>query len=103
MKKLKGIFYFVSGSVAVRRGDVIRCSVMFEEEQEIDGKIQVPVVFSVNRSRIVPEDNNPTYIEYSEDTQLFPCVVFEIKSTTENSVLAKVLIILAFCCFKHLS
>jgi len=78
-----------SGSVAVRRGDVIRCSVMFEEEQEIDGKIQVPVVFSVNRSRIVPEDNTPTYIEYSEDRQLFPCVVFEIKSTTENSVLAK--------------
>ena len=49
---------------------------MFEEKQEVDGKIQVPVVFSVNGSRIVPEDNNPSFIEYSQERALFPYVAF---------------------------
>ena len=80
------------GSTIALRGDVIRCTVMFEKEQEIDGKIQVPVVFSVNGSRIVPEDKHPSFIEYSEDRPLFPYVSFE----KENSVLAKVLNIVTF-------
>ena len=49
-------------------------------------KIQDPVVFSVNGSRIVSEDKHPSFIEYNEDRPLFPYVSFE----KENSVLAKV-------------
>ena len=81
------------GSTASKRGDVIRCTVMFEEKQEVDGKIQVPVVFSVNGSRIVPEDNNPSFIEYSEERALFPYVAF---GNADSNVLAKVQIFLAF-------
>ena len=81
------------GSTASKRGDVIRCTVMFEEKQEVDGKIQVPVVFSVNGSRIVPEDNNPSFIEYSEERALFPYVAF---GNADSNVLAKVHIFLAF-------
>lgn len=81
------------GSTIALRGDVIRCTVVFEKEQEIDGKIQVPIVFSANGSRIVPEDKHPSLIEYSEDRPLFPYVSFE----KENSVLAKVLNIVTFC------
>ena len=66
---------------------------MFEEKQEVDGKIQVPVVFSVNGSRIVPEDNNPSFIEYSEERALFPYVAF---GNADSNVLAKVHIFLAF-------
>ena len=55
-------------------------------------QIQVPVVFSVNGSRIVSEDKHPSFIEYNEDRPLFPYVSFE----KENSVLAKVLNILTF-------
>ena len=80
------------GSTVALRGDVIRCTVLFDKEQEIDGKIQVPVVFSVNGSRIVPEDKLPSFIEYREDRPLFPYVSFE----KENSVLAKVLNIVTF-------
>ena len=80
------------GSTIALRGDVIRCTVMFEKEQEIDGKIQVPVVFSVNGSRIVPEDKHTSFIEYSVDRPLFPYVSFE----NENSVLAKILNIVTF-------
>lgn len=80
------------GSTIALRGDVIRCTVVFEKEQETDGKIQDPIVFSVNGSRIVSEDKHPSFIEYNEDRPLFPYVSFE----KENSVSAKVLNILAF-------
>ena len=80
------------GSTIALRGDVIRCTVVFEKEQETDGKIQDPVVFSVNGSRIVSEDKHPSFIEYNEDRPLFPYVSFE----KENSVSAKVLNILTF-------
>ena len=86
------VYVYVFGSTVALRGDVIRCTVVFDKEQEIDGKIQVPVVFSVNGSRIVPEDKLPSFIEYREDRPLFPYVSFE----KENSVLAKVLNILTF-------
>ena len=86
------VYVYVFGSTVALRGDVIRCTVLFDKEQEIDGKIQVPVVFSVNGSRIVPEDKLPSFIEYREDRPLFPYVSFE----KENSVLAKVLNILTF-------
>ena len=86
------VYVYVFGSTVALRGDVIRCTVLFDKEQEIDGKIQVPVVFSVNGSRIVPEDKLSSFIEYREDRPLFPYVSFE----KENSVLAKVLNIVTF-------
>ena len=73
------------GATAVRRGDVIRCTVLFDDEKEEHGKFQVPVVFSVNGSRIVPEGDQ-TVIEYSSDRKLYPYIAF----LYENSVLAKV-------------
>ena len=47
-------FFLYLGSTAARRGDVIRCTVMFEDKLQVDGETRVPVVFSVNGSRIVP-------------------------------------------------
>jgi len=64
---------------------VIRCTVLFDRKKETDGKVKVPVVFSVNGSRIVPEGDQ-TIIEYSPDRKLYPYIAFE----HENSVLAKV-------------
>ena len=73
------------GATAARRGDVIRCSVMFDDEKEEHGKVQVPVVFTVNGSRIVPEGDQ-TMIKCSPDRKLYPYIAF----LYENSVLAKV-------------
>jgi len=56
------------GATAEGRGDVIRCTVLFDHEKERDGKFQVPVVFSVNGSRIVPEGEQ-TIIECSFHAQ----------------------------------
>ena len=50
--------------------------------------MRIPVVFSINGSKIIPEDMNPCYIEYSEDRPLYPCLAF----VYENSVLAKVIL-----------
>ena len=61
---------------------------MFEEEREVDGQIRVPVVFSINGSKIISEDKNPSYIEYSMDGTLFPYPAFPY----QNSVLAKVIL-----------
>ena len=74
LKWWKGVTYFtlqcfVLGSTIALRGDVIRCTVAFEKEQETDGKIQHPIVFSVNGSRIVSEDKHPSFIEYNESGQ----------------------------------
>ena len=60
---------------------------MFEDKQELDGQIRIPVVFSVNGSKIIPEDKKPSYIENSMDRPLFPYLGFEY----QNSVLAKVI------------
>ena len=59
---------------------------MFEDKLEIDGQIYIPVVFSVNGGKIIPEDSNTSYIEYNMDRPLFPYLAFQY----ENSVLAKV-------------
>jgi len=64
---------------------VIRCTVLFDHEVETNGTVKVPVVFSVNGSRIVPEGDQ-TVIEYSSDRKLYPYIAF----LNENSVLAKV-------------
>ena len=60
---------------------------MFEDKLQVDEETRVPIIFSVNGSRIVPEDRNPSYIEYSKDRPLFPYLAFNY----ENSVLAKVI------------
>ena len=60
---------------------------MFEDKQEIDGQTRIPVVFSVNGSKIIPEDKKLSYIENSKDRRLFPYLGFRY----ENSVLAKVI------------
>ena len=73
------------GCAAVHRGDVIRCTVVFEDKQEIDGKFQVPVMFSENGSRVIPKGGHP-YIECSPNKPLYPYIAFRY----ENSVLAKV-------------
>ena len=77
--------YLHIGTTAARRGDVIRCTVLFDQKKETDGKVQVPVVFSVNGSRIVPEGDQ-TVIEYRPYRKLYPYIAFNY----ENSVLAKV-------------
>jgi len=58
---------------------------MFADEKEKYGKVQVPVVFTVNGSRIIPEGDQ-IYIEYSPDRPLYPQIGFHY----ENNVLAKV-------------
>jgi len=74
-----------TGATAARRGDVVRCTVLFDQKVETDGTVKVPVVFSVNGSKIVPEGDQ-TIIEYSSDQKLYPYIAFKY----ENSVLAKV-------------
>ena len=64
---------------------MVRCTVLFDDKVETDGEFQVPVVFSVNGSRIVP-DGDQTVIKYSPDRKLYPYIAFH----HENSVLAKV-------------
>ena len=76
-----------TGTTAARRGDVIRCTILFGNEVEtVFGEVQVPVVFTVNGSRIVPEGDQTIRIEYSPDRKLYPYIAFNY----ENSVLAKV-------------
>lgn len=72
------------GPAATRRGDVIRCTVMFEDQQEKEGKVHVPVVFTVNGSRIMTEKGQ-TFIEYNPHRLLYPQIGFYY----ENSVLTK--------------
>lgn len=75
-----------TGPAVTRRGDVIRCTVMFGNERERDGKVQVPVEFSVNGRRIMPtEGANEPYIDYSHDKPLYPYIAFK----QPNTVLAK--------------
>ena len=74
-----------AGPSTCRRGVVVRCTVLFKDKQKRNGKDQVPVVFTVNGSRVVPEGDH-TFIEYSPDTPLYPQIGFYY----ENSALAKV-------------
>ena len=80
-----------SGCAAVRRGDVIRCTVLFDERQDKDEKLQVPVQFYENGSKVIPQDK-VTYIEYKQGDLLYPYVGFMYA----NTVMAKVRIYLLF-------
>lgn len=79
-----------TGSGAARRGDVIRCTVLFGSQEEIDGKVKVPVVFSVNGSEIIlkadhQESRRETKTYIDADKPLYPFIAFK----HQNSVLAK--------------
>ena len=66
---------------------MIRCSVVFEDKQERNGKVQVPVVFTVNGRRIMAVgETDETYIDFATDRPLYPYIAFK----HPNSVLAKV-------------
>lgn len=71
---------------AIRRGDVVRCTVRFEDKQEKDGKVQVPVEFTLNGSRIYQGDD--VNIEHTPDRPLFvyPYIDFQGKTTTMAKV-----------------
>ncbi|XP_068762523.1 uncharacterized protein [Montipora capricornis] len=68
----------------IHRGDVIRCTVMFEHEEERDGKFHVPVRFTVNDTRIEREGGH-RFIKSKPDDPLYPFIGF----CGENSALAK--------------
>jgi len=72
------------GPVMARRGDRIRCTVMFENKREKSGKVQVPVVFSLNGKKVVIQDGEGQFF-VDDDKPLFPYVGM----TDGSSVLAK--------------
>ena len=81
-----------------RRGDHIRCTVMFEKKQERDGKAKVPVFFTLNGKKIT--FGRGAYHHYLNcDNPLFPFICM----TEGCSVLAKVRVLLEPCSFKTLN
>ncbi|KAL9952826.1 hypothetical protein ACROYT_G040139 [Oculina patagonica] len=74
------------GPVMARRGDQIRCRVIFENEKEINGKRQVPVTFSLNGREIITEEGEDQFF-LDFDKPLYPY----IGMTDGCSVLAKML------------
>ena len=77
--------FSLSGIARIRRGDIIRCSVMFDQEKDKDGFDHIPVVFSVNGTRLIPEGGQ-TLITYNPDKPWYPYIGFD----QQNSALAKV-------------
>ena len=71
------------------RGDLIRCTVQFEDETPVDnGKVRVPVMFSLNERRVNPEDHkHKVFIEYCPGENLYPFIGMLDK---DCKVLAKV-------------
>ncbi|XP_068684413.1 uncharacterized protein [Montipora foliosa] len=74
----------VTGIARIRRGDIIRCSVMFDQEKDKDGFDHIPVVFSVNGTRLIPEGGQ-TLITHNPDKPWYPYIGFD----RQNSALAK--------------
>lgn len=76
-----------AGPVVCHRGDAIRVTVMFGDKLERDGKFQVPVVFTVNGSRIVPEGND-AFIVYSPDKPyIYPYIPFRSPTSVQDKVI----------------
>lgn len=80
----KGTDKCTTGYHKAGQGDVIRCTILFEEKQERDGEQQVPVVFTINGTKIIPE-GDPPLMEYCPDRPLYPYISFGY----DTSVLAK--------------
>ena len=77
----------MSGPTRARRGDRIRCTVLFQEKRDADGKI--PVFFTLNGSDIILQrgespESSLIFMDFKEP--LFPF----IGMTEGSSVLAKV-------------
>ena len=66
---------------------MVRCTVRFEDKQENDGKVQVPVDFTLNGSRIYQGDD--VYIEHTPDRPLivYPYIDFQGKTSTMAKVI----------------
>jgi len=84
------MFSFYTGPVLAFRGDQIRCTVMFEEEQMKRGKAIVPICFTLNGRKILikstrqREITDRVYMDH--DKPLYPY----IGMADGCSVLAKV-------------
>lgn len=68
------------------RGDRIRCTVMFENAQERNGRVQVPIFYTLNGTRMIILGDNQAFMDYDSDTPLYPYIAM----TEGCSVLAKV-------------
>ena len=81
------ILFVMSDPSEVRRGDRVRCTVLFDERRDVDGKI--PVFFTFNGSEIIFQrkespESSLIFMDFKEP--LFPF----IGMTKGTSVLAKV-------------
>ena len=72
-----------TGPVMARRGDRVRCTVLFEGMQEGSGK--VPVFFTLNGKKIIIRGGD-IFMDYDGSGPLFP----HIGLTDGSSVLVKV-------------
>ena len=54
------------------RGDRIRCTVMFKNEEVVDGKKKVPILFFLNGSQIVTKREEQFFVDF--DKALFPYI-----------------------------
>jgi len=80
-----------------RRGDRIRCTVIFDNERKNDGKVQV--VFSLNDRKIMMRDGED-HIFMDYDRALYPYIGL----THGCSVLTKVIVVcFVLFCFVFLS
>ena len=87
MYKIVCISFVISGPAMARRGDRIRCTVLFQKKRDADGKI--PVFFTLNGSEIILQrgespESSLIFMDFKEP--LFPF----IGMTEGSSVLAKV-------------
>ena len=78
-------FFSLAGPAVAVRGDRIRCTVMFENAQERDGKVQVPIFFTLNGKKMIIRDGGEQ-VFMDSDRLLYPY----IGMTDGCSVLAKV-------------
>lgn len=89
-KPLTGLIIYLlspAGPAVAFRGDRIRCTVMFESAQERDGKVQVPIFFTLNGRKIIIRDgDDQVFMDMDSDKPLYPY----IGMTDGCSVLAKV-------------
>ena len=58
---------------------------MFDQEKDIDGFAHIPVVFSVNGTRLIPEGGE-TLITHNQEKPWYPYIGFD----RQNSALARV-------------
>jgi len=62
------------GPAVALRGDRVRCTVKFEDEQERNGKLQVPVLFTLNGRKIMIHDGEDSEFFIDSNKPLFPYI-----------------------------